>query len=86
MSLGIGELGISGWNEVKISAAARQFAGRACSLRSDAIGSQAELRCSAIRKTSHPSEERPSFVRVKRMGHPSRRFVIVARSGLDAWL
>jgi hypothetical protein len=53
--------------------------GRASALRSDAIGSQGELRCGAIRKTSHPSEKRPSFVRVKRMGHPALFVTAVMR-------
>jgi hypothetical protein len=56
------------------------FVGRASTLRSDAIGSQAELRYSAIRKISHSAENRPSYVRVNRIGHPSRRLVVVARS------
>jgi hypothetical protein len=55
-------------------AAMHGLLGRASSLRSDAIGSQAELRCGAIRKTSRSAEERPSCVRVNRTGHPSRRF------------
>jgi hypothetical protein len=54
--------------------------GRASTLRSDAIGSQGELRCSAIRKTSHSAEKRPSCVRVNRMGHPSRRFEICSKT------
>jgi hypothetical protein len=37
---------------------------------------------SSFDKTSHSAEKRPSFVRASRMGHPPRRFAIVARGGM----